>query len=86
MLQSYEVRNKITRLLLLTIGREHDEENHTMSAGAVASLVKGAIQYQKYQAIKILKHNSIKTNEDQPAIISDFVYLIAKTYSPKIGN
>jgi hypothetical protein len=38
------------------------------------------------QAIKILKHNGIKTNEDQAAIILDFLYLIAKTYSPNIGN
>jgi hypothetical protein len=38
------------------------------------------------QAIKILKHNGIKTNEDHAAIILDFLYLIAKTYSPKIGN
>jgi hypothetical protein len=32
MLQSYEVRNKITSLLS-TIGREHDEENQAMRAG-----------------------------------------------------
>jgi hypothetical protein len=33
MLQSYEVRNKLTSLLLSTIGRKHDGENQVMRAG-----------------------------------------------------
>ena len=33
-------------------------------------------------AVKILKKNDIKVNEDQAQEILDFLYLIAKTYNP----
>lgn len=36
------------------------------------------------KAIKILKRNGIQTDEDQAAIILNFLYLIAKTYSPDL--
>lgn len=32
------------------------------------------------QAIKVLKRNGIETNEEQAAIILDFLYLLAKTF------
>ena len=53
MLQSYEVRNKITRLLLSTIGREHDEENQAMRAGAVAPLVIGAVLHDEIAVLEV---------------------------------
>ena len=53
MLQSYEVRNKITTLLPSTIGREHDEENQAMRAGAVAPLVKGAVLQDEIAVLEV---------------------------------
>jgi len=41
MLQSYEVRNKITSLLLSTIGRKHDEDNQVMRAGPTDNFFQG---------------------------------------------
>jgi len=52
-LQSYEVRNKIPSLLLSTIGREHDEENQAMRAGAVAPLVKGAVLHDEIAVFEV---------------------------------